>query len=109
MWIDYFVVQQTAVFIEAGHLAAVPEARVDGKRPLLPDRRREQQLLQILSENPDGLFVGLCLGFLDNLVADRRLQQPVEGILEGELKLLGYCSVWIALPLALYPSAAPLR
>ena len=80
MRIDYRVVQQPSLFVEAGELAAVAVAGVYGERTLLAYRGPEQQLAQVLPEDPDALFVGLMLGFPDHFPADRRIEQALERV-----------------------------
>jgi hypothetical protein len=70
MRIDYLVMQEVSLLVQAGDLAAIPEARIYGHGALLANRRGKQQLSEILSEYVYGLDVSLLLGLLDYLVAD---------------------------------------
>ena len=87
MRVDGVVVQQVALRVEAHHLAARAEARVDVQGALLPHRRGEQQLPQVLAEHADGLDVSLFLGGGQHLVLDGGVQQALVGILNGRIHL----------------------
>ena len=80
---DDRMVQQAAVLVQADDLAARPEARVDGHRPLLPHRGGEQQLPEVLAEDADGIHVGLELRLLQDFVRDGRLQETLVGVIDG--------------------------
>ena len=89
MRIDDRMIEEIALLVQAGDLAAVAEARVDGHRALLPHGGGQQQLAEVLPEDLDALAVGLLLGLAQHLAADRRLQQALEGVGHGFLDLLG--------------------
>ena len=84
-----FVVKEVALFVEADHLAAGPEARVNSKDAFLTDRRCEKELAEVLSEYADGLKVGLFLSLLYDLIRDGRFEKTLEGVVEGLVDLLG--------------------
>ncbi len=84
-----FVVEKISLGVEAHDLAARSEARVYGKRALLPHRSRQKQLAQVFAENPDGLKICLLFRFTDYLSAHGRLKQPSESVLYGKIDLLG--------------------
>ena len=68
MRIDDVVVQEIALGVETGYLAAVTETGVDRHRPLLPYGRRKKELLEILPENIHRLHVGLLLCLTDYFI-----------------------------------------
>ena len=84
---DDGVVQQLAVLVEDGDLAAVAEARVDRHGAFLPDGRAQKQLAEVLSEHFDRLDIGLLLGFFQHAVGDRRVEKPLECIFAGRAYL----------------------
>ena len=49
----------------------------------MPGRRREQQVLQVLAEDLDGLFVGAVLQLQTHFGLNRGVEQAVVGILDG--------------------------
>ena len=85
---DDLVVQQVALFIQADHLASRPETRVDGHDALFPDRGGQQQLAQVLAEDPDRFNIRLRLRLLQDLSRNGRLQQALIGIVHGLSDLL---------------------
>ena len=80
---DGRVVQQVALRVERHDLASRAESRVDGHDALLPQRRGEQQLAQVLGENPDRLVVGLLLGRRELFGLDRGAYQAFERVGHG--------------------------
>ena len=85
----YLVMQEIALLVKAHGLAAVPEPGVDGQCPFLAERRREKQLLKVVSEHLNRLHIRLLFGFLEYLVGDRRVQKALESILDRLAYLLG--------------------
>ena len=83
MGVDGRVVQQVALRVERHDLASRAESRVDGHDALLPQRRGEQQLAQVLGENPDRLVVGLLLGRRELFGLDRGAYQAFERVGHG--------------------------
>ena len=100
MRIDDRVVQEPALLVQAGDLAAVAEARVDGHRALLAHGGAEQQLAEVLPEHADTLQIGLLLGLPEYFSADRGLQQALVRIGGGEFDLVGEEGGRVALLLA---------
>ena len=74
------VIEQVAVRVEHGDLAAGSESGVDGQHDLLGDRRLEQQAAEVPGEDLDGVL----LGGLGEVAADLALHagqdQPVQGV-----------------------------
>ena len=62
MRINHIMAQQIALLVQAHHLAARAEAGVNGHHALLPHRRGQQQLPQVLPKHLDALNIGLLLG-----------------------------------------------
>ena len=84
-----FVMKKIALFIQANDLASGAESRVNRHDPLLTDRRRKEQLTEVLSEYSYGLDVSLFLCFLDHLICNRRFEKPLERVVKGHMDLLG--------------------
>ena len=82
------VVEEIALTVETDSLASVPETGIYGKYTLLPNRRGKQELLEILSEDLNRLDVRLLLGFLQDFIGDRGVQQTLPRILDGSTDLL---------------------
>ncbi len=59
---DGFVMQQFSLPIQADDLAAGPETRINGQHGFLSQRRRQQQLAQIVGKYLDGRFIGPFFG-----------------------------------------------
>ena len=74
------VVKQIALSVQADHLASCTEARIYGHHPLLPNRRGEQKLAQILAEDLDGAYVGLLFSNLEHLIFNRGMKQTLETV-----------------------------
>ena len=88
MGIHGVVMQQLALAIHADHLAAGAEAGVDGQNILLTQRRREQELPQVLSEHPYCLGIGAYLGRHPHLGLDGQGKKTLIAIMERQLDLL---------------------
>src|SRR3989304_4836634 len=73
--------------IERRHLAAGPQAGVDGEDRDGPERRREEQRFQVLREDADGFLVGAVLELAPQLALERRQEQPLLGLGEREVEL----------------------
>ncbi len=86
---DRHVVQQRAVAVEDGALAAGPKPRIDRQDRLVPQWRRHQHLAQVGREHVDGLLVRPEFYGRDRLLLERGLQEPLVGVGERELELLG--------------------
>ena len=82
---DCRVVEQVALRVENDHLAAGAETRIEGDHALLPQGRSQQQLAQILGEDPDCLVVGTLLGRGELFGLERGADQPLERIGDGRL------------------------
>ena len=70
MRVDDGVVKQFSATVQAGNLAAVAEARIEGHRALLPHWRAQQQLAQVLAEDLDALYIRPVLGLSYHFAAD---------------------------------------
>ena len=88
MGIDGVVVQQCALCVKAHHLASCPESGVDGQCPLLPDRRGEEQLAEVLPEHPYRLDIGFLLRLSKGFILDRRMEKTLVCVLHRHPDLL---------------------
>ena len=95
MRIDDFMVQEIALLVQAGYLAAVAETRIDGHGPFLPDRRFQQELPQVLAEDFDGFDIGFLLVLLDDFRRNGRNDEAVQGVFDGQpdLRVLGRADI----------------
>ena len=59
---DRLVMEELPLGVEADDLAARPEAGIDAEDALLPERRGEQELAEVVGEDADRLRVGPLLG-----------------------------------------------
>ena len=75
---DHRLLEQVAVAVEHGDLAAGPEARVDRQHDLVGDRRLEQQAAEVAGEDVDGV----PLGHLGQVAADLALHAGQEQAVE---------------------------
>ena len=87
--IDNFVFQQLPLPVESDNFATRAKTRIDRQHGLLPERRGQQQLAQVVRENPDRLLI--CLLFVKNarLGLHGKTDQPLVTILHRQLHLLG--------------------
>ena len=83
MRINRLVMQQGPLLVQTNRLAAGPETGVDRQHAPAAERGRQQQLPQIVGENPDRLVVGPLFGRRKALVFDRRHDQPPERVAHG--------------------------
>ena len=98
MGVNDVVRQQVALPVQADHLAARSEARVYGHHPLLPHRRGQQQLSEVLPEHLDALDIGLFLGLPQHLAGNGRVHEALPGIFHGLPHLLvGRIAVGLAI------------
>jgi len=81
-------VQELALAVEADHLAACAEARVDGQDVLLPQRGRQQQLPQVVGKDADRGLVGAPLRLEADLRFHGRAQQAPVAVVDGLADLL---------------------
>ena len=86
--IDDVVVQQVALFVQAHHLAARAESRVNSQHAFTSQRRSEQQLPHVLGKGLDGLIVGFLLGRRGKFGLYRGLDQALETVLGSLLNEL---------------------
>ena len=86
--IEHVVRQQLAGLIHNRNLAAGAQARIDAQHGDGPGRRSQQQVIEIVAENLDGFGVGTPLQLQANLALNRRIQQPLPGVVNGQLELL---------------------
>ena len=86
--LDGLVVQQSALGVEDHRLAAGAEARVDGQHDLRAERRREQQIAQVGSEDPDRLAVGPHGEFGARFGLDGGLEQAPVAVVDGRPHLV---------------------
>ena len=87
-----FIMQQIALCIKTHHLASRTVTGVNGKHTLLPERRCQQQLLEVSCKHTDCLLVGLLFGTVGILRFDGRTQQSLVAILHRQGYLLGTLS-----------------
>ncbi len=69
--------------VHHGNLAAGADARVERQHGEQAGGRGEQQVLQVLAEDLDGLFVGAVFQFQPHFRLDGGIEQPVVGIFDG--------------------------
>ena len=85
MRVDRLIVQEIALRVEAGQLAARTEAGIDAQHSFLSQRRRQEQLPEVTGEDTDRLLVGLLFACLGELGLDGGLEQPLESVVDGGL------------------------
>ena len=83
MRVHNLMMDEFPVFIEANNLASVSESRVDGHCPLLAYRRCKKQLLEVFTEDHDGILIRLLLGLLEDFSSDGRLEKTLVGIIHS--------------------------
>ena len=87
--IDHIVREELSLAVEEHDFAAGAKAGVDAERDLLPERRGQQQLAQVVGENADRLLVRALCEKGPRLAFHRETEQPLEAILHREPHLLG--------------------
>ena len=85
--IDDVVAEEFAGVVHDGDLAAGADAGVESEHGELAGRRREQQVLQILAENLDGIGVGALLEFQADFRSDGAVEQPLPGVFRRQVQL----------------------
>ena len=81
--IDVFIVQQIALRIQTDYFTACAEARIDSEYPFLSERRREEQLAEILRKHADSFVISLFFGLCSKLCFNGRFEQTLVGIGSG--------------------------
>ena len=89
MRVDRHRVQQLAGGIDRRHLAAGAKAGIDAHHRPLAQRRLEQQVAQVRREDRDGVVVAELAQLAAHLALDRRAQQPLVAVLDGQAHLFG--------------------
>ena len=77
MGIYDLMMEKVSMLIKADNLASIPEARVNRHRPLLSDRCRQKELLQVLAKHSNRLKVSLLLELVNDLISYGRLQKTL--------------------------------
>ena len=88
MRVNDVVTQQIALFVQADYLTAGAEAGVNGHHALLPHRRGQQQLPEVLSKHLDAFNIGLLFGLSENFSGDGRVQKALPGVVHGVADLV---------------------
>ena len=83
MRVDGLIVEKVALRVEADHLAACAESRVESEYSLLPERSRHEQLLKVIDEDADSLLVRLLFGEVGELRLDAGLDKSLVAVLYG--------------------------
>ena len=87
MQIEHVVGEQLAGLIDDGDLASSAQAGIDAQHRDGAGRRGEQQVVEIVAEDGDGVGVGTPLQFQANLALDGGVQQALPGVVDGQLEL----------------------
>ncbi len=86
---DRLVVEELSLGVEADDLAARPEAGIEGEDALLPERRGEQELAEVVGEDADRLRVGPLLRGQADLRLHGVGEEPPVAVLDGQPDLFG--------------------
>ena len=87
MGINDGVFQELAGVVNHRDLATRPDTGIDGQDAQRPGGRGEQQVLQILAEDLDGVHVGALLEFQPNVGLNGEAEQPLVAILNREFEV----------------------
>ena len=87
--VDDPVLQQVAVGVEHGDLAAGPEAGVDGEHDLVGDRRLEQEAAEVPGEDVDRVPLGHLGQVAADLALHARQEQAVDRVGRGVAEDVG--------------------
>ena len=71
---------EVAQAVEAHHLAAGAESRVDGYHIFFAKRRGKKQLAHVLGKHLNGFVVGFCLGLVAEFGFDRGFYEPLVAV-----------------------------
>ena len=85
--VDDIVAQEFAGVVDDGDLAAGADAGVESEYGELARGRGEQQVLEILAENLDGIGIGALLEFQADFRGDGAVEQALPGIFGREVQL----------------------
>ena len=85
--IDDVVAEELAGVVDHRDLAAGADAGVESQHGELARGRREQQVLQILAEDLDGVGVGALLEFQTDLRSDGAVEQTLPGVFRRQVQL----------------------
>ena len=85
--VDDVVAEKLAGVINDGDLAAGADAGVESEYGELARGRGEQQVLEILAENLDGIGVGALLQFQADLRRDGAVEQTLPGVFRRQVQL----------------------
>ncbi len=80
---DHVVVEELSLGVEADELAPRPEAGIEGKEPLLTERRGEEELAEVVGEDADRLRIGPFLRGHADLRLHRVREKPPVAVLDG--------------------------
>jgi hypothetical protein len=87
--IDGHVAQEATGHVDRGAFAAGAQARIDADDRLLPQRRGQQQISQVLGEHADRRAVRPLLELGAHLVLDAGREQALETVARGQVELAG--------------------
>ena len=87
MQVDDVVGKEFARLVDHRDLAAGAHAGVDSQHGDGSRRRRQQQVVQIVAENLNRFAIGALLHFQADFGLNRRVQQALPGVFDGEFKL----------------------
>ena len=83
------MVDQSPLGVEADELAPRPETGIEGEDPLLTEGRRQEELAEIVGEDPDRLRIGPLFGHHADLRFHRAGQEPPVRVFDGQPDLFG--------------------
>ena len=83
----HVVCEKLSGLVHHRDLASGAQAGVDAQHGDGAGGRREQQILQIVAEDLDGIYVGSLLQFEANLALDGGVQQAFPSVFNGEFEL----------------------
>ncbi len=91
--VDRGVVQQFALAVQTDHLAAGAKTRIDAHHPFGAQRRRQQQLSQVVGEDPNRFGISTILERQPQFGFQRAAQQPFVAVAHGLAHLVAVRAV----------------
>ena len=79
--------EKLAGLVDNGELASSAQAGVDAEDGDGSGGRREQQIVQVVAEDGDGIGIGALLQFEANFALDGCVQQALPCVFNGEVEL----------------------
>ena len=87
MQIENIVFEELSCFVDDGYFAAGAQSGVNAENRNRSSRRGEQHVVEIVAKHANGFVIGAAFQLEANLRLNRRIQEPLPGIVDREFEL----------------------